>query len=143
MAVVRRCSLIALALVVTLSGIPVRADDLPAAGTARVYGLYPSNKSGEFGTATLTPIVGGRTEVDIALVGAPKGELQPVNIFSGACSRLSSHPKFALNYVVFGISRTLLSMQMTVLTGGGFAINVHKSTSEVERFTACGNLTGK
>ena len=143
MVVVRRSSFIALFIVVVLGAVVARADELPAAGRAHVFGLYPSNKSGEFGTATLTPIVGGRTEVDIALVGAPPGDLQPVNIFSGACAKLSAHPKYVLNYVVFGVSRTLLSVQMSVLTGGDFAINVHKSTSDVESFTSCGDITAK
>jgi hypothetical protein len=140
---VRRCSFFALALVVMLGGFSAGADELVPAGRAHVYGIYSMNKTGEFGTATLTPIDGGGTEVDIALVGAPEGELQPVNIFSGTCSRLSAHPKYVLNYGVSGVSRTLLNVQMTVLTGGGFAINVHKSTSDVESFSACGGLTGK
>jgi hypothetical protein len=140
---VRRSSLLVLALVVTFGGLPARADERVRADRPHVVGLYPANKSREFGTATLTPVVGGRTQVDIALVGAPEGELQPVNIFAGSCRRLGLYPKYALNYVVFGISQSLLPVRTSVLTGGEFAINIRKSTSEVETFAACGDITGK
>jgi hypothetical protein len=133
----------ALALAVMLGGIPARADDLVRAGKPHVYGLYSSNKSGEFGTVTLTPIVGSRTEVDVALVGASDEELQPVNIYAGSCAKLDPHPKYALNYAVSGVSQTLLHVQATALTAGGLAINVHKSTSDVEMYTACGDIARK
>ena len=141
--IVRSLSLVALLSAAAFSAFPAGADELARAGKPHVYGLYVSNRSGEFGTVTLTPVAGGRTEVDVALVNAPDADLQPVNVYPGSCARLDPHPKYALNYAVSGISQTLLPVQMNVLTAGGLAVNVHKSTSEVDKYVSCGDIGRK
>jgi hypothetical protein len=108
-----------------------------------VYEILAQNHSGEFGTITLTPYEGGRTEVDIALVGAPGEELQPVNVYAGSCAKLDPHPRYILNYAVAGISQTMLAVQLSTLITGGFSINVHKSTNDVDTYVACGTLGHK
>jgi hypothetical protein len=140
---VRRFLFLALVPLLMLAGVCAyaeRTDEPTRVGKPRVYGLYSQNKSGEFGTVTLTPIIGARTEVDIALVAAPPDTLQPVNIYMGTCAKLNPHPKYALNYAVGGISQTLLPVQLVTLIAGGLAVNVHKSISDVETYVSCGNL---
>lgn len=100
------------------------------------------NKSGETGTAKLTP-EGDQTKVEISLKGAPKGVSQPAHVHEGTCAKLDPKPKYALSNVVDGKSTTTIPVKMEDLQGGNMAINVHKSAEEVKTYVACGDIKGK
>src|SRR5262249_4636361 len=97
------------------------------------------NKSGESGTATITP-EGNKTQVVVELSGAPTGTPQPAHIHAGSCSKLNPTPKIPLQNVVDGKSTTTLDMPMAKVVDGGGAINVHKSAQDLKTYVACGNL---
>jgi Cu/Zn superoxide dismutase len=102
--------------------------------------LSPQNKSGESGTARLTP-QGDQTKVEITLKGAPKGVAQPAHIHDGTCAKLDPKPKHGLENVVDGKSTTTLPVKLdALLSGGRTAINVHKSTDDIKTYVACGNI---
>src|SRR5262249_61091583 len=61
------------------------------------------NKSGESGTAKLTP-QGDQTKVEISLKGTPKGVAQPAHVHEGTCAQLDPKPKFPPSNVVDGKS---------------------------------------
>lgn len=101
--------------------------------------LAQQNKSGESGTARLTP-AGDKTKVEINLKGAPKGVSQPAHIHEGSCAKLDPKPKYGLANVVDGKSSTEVGASMDTLMAGNLAINVHKSAEEVKTYVACGDI---
>jgi len=131
--------------VYALGACAVLALALPASAadpTHRVYAIVVQNGSGESGTVTLTPL-GDKTRVDVALVGAPADTPQPAHVHLGSCAKLDPKPKYPLATVVDGFSTTTLDVPIGQLTSGDFAVNVHKSTSEIPKYVACGDLTKK
>ena len=98
--------------------------------------LGEQNKSGETGTATLTP-QGTKTQVVLLMKGAP-AEAQPAHIHDGTCASLDPKPRIPLQNVVNGKSTTMLDMPLAEVKKG--AINVHKSASDLKTYVACGDL---
>ena len=115
-----------------------KMDKKPAAKSVSVR-MGAQNKSGETGTARLTP-QGDQTKVEISLKGAPKGTPQPAHIHEGTCAKLDPKPKQGLENVVDGKSSTVVPMSLETLTAGKLAINVHKSTDDIKTYVACGNI---
>ena len=115
-------------------GLPVTAAD-PA---HHVYALGTQSNSGELGTVTLTA-EGQKTRVEIAIANAPAGP-QPAHIHQGTCAKLDPKPKYPLTSVVDGLSSTTVDVPMAELIKGGLAVNVHKSTSDLPTYVACGDL---
>ncbi len=136
MIVRRSLSLAAAAAVLLLAGPALAAD--PA---HHVYALSPQNNSGEAGTVTLTAM-GDKTRVDVALVNAPD-VAQPAHIHQGSCAKLDPKPTYPLTTVQDGVSSTVVDAPMTKLIGGGFAVNVHKSTTDIPTYVSCGDLGKK
>lgn len=128
-----------------LAAAAVMATALPAFaadGNHRVYAIGAQNGSGELGTVTLVAL-GEKTRVDIALANAPADVPQPAHIHDGSCAKLNPKPKYPLNVVIDGISTSVIDVPLTQLTAGGFAVNVHKSTSDIPTYVACGDLAVK
>ena len=103
--------------------------------------LGQQNKSGESGTAKLTP-EGDKTKVEVSLKGAKKGMSQPAHIHEGSCAKLDPKPKDALQNVVDGKSTSEVPVSIADLQKGNLAINVHKSAEEVKVYVACGDIKG-
>ncbi|HXR59138.1 MAG TPA: hypothetical protein VN747_07450 [Burkholderiales bacterium] len=101
--------------------------------------LGPQNKSGERGTAKLTP-EGDKTKVEISLKGGPKGASQPAHVHMGSCSKLDPNPKYGLSNVENGKSTTEIPVKLEDLMKDQTAINVHKSAAEVKTYVACGEI---
>ena len=102
--------------------------------------MAAQNKSNETGTATLTQR-GKDLQVVINLSNAPAAA-QPAHIHPGTCAKLAPAPKYPLSPVVNGKSNTLLkNVNLTDLTGGQFAINVHKSTNDLATYVSCGDMS--
>ncbi|MFN2460579.1 MAG: hypothetical protein ABR591_07830 [Candidatus Velthaea sp.] len=110
-----------------------------AADTHKVYALTAQNSSNEIGTVTLTS-VGDKTKVDVAIANAPAGVAQPIHVHEGTCAKLDPKPKYPLTTVMEGVSTTTLDVPMDKLIAGGMAVNVHKSTSDIPTYVACGDL---
>lgn len=104
--------------------------------------LGQQNKSGESGTAKLTPAGSDKTKVEISLKGAPKGVSQPAHIHEGSCAKLDPKPKYGLQNVVDGKSTSEVPADLKTLTAGKLAINVHKSAEEAKTYVACGDIKG-
>jgi hypothetical protein len=108
-------------------------------GKAVTVRLAQQNKSGEKGTARLTP-QGDKTKVDINIKGGPKGVSQPAHIHDGSCAKLDPKPKYGLQNVVDGKSTSEVPVKLDELTGGNLAINVHKSAEDIKTYVACGDI---
>jgi hypothetical protein len=121
---------------------PVLADDAmkPMAGE-KTYTFKAQNASGETGTVSLAPTEDGKsTMVTIALKGAP-AEAQPAHIHMGPCAKLNPKPAYPLKSVVDGKSVTTVAVAMDKLTTGAYAVNVHKSVSDIATYVACADIT--
>src|SRR3989449_7958053 len=110
----------------------------PAAKSVTVR-LGQQNKSGESGTARLTPD-GDKTKVVVNLKGAPKGVSQPAHVHEGTCAKLDPKPKYPLQNVVDGKSTSEVPVSVDALMSGSYAINVHKSADDIKTYVACGDI---
>jgi Cu/Zn superoxide dismutase len=100
--------------------------------------MHAQNKSGESGTAKLTPQGADKTRVEISLKGAPKGTPQPAHIHEGSCAKLDPKPKYGLENVVDGKSSTVVPQGIDAVRG--MAINVHKSADDIKTYVSCGDI---
>src|SRR2546430_5342579 len=109
-------------------------------GTAKSVNvrMHAQNKSGEAGSAKLTPEGAGKTRVEISLKGGPKGTPQPAHIHEGSCAKLDPKPKYGLENVVDGKSTTVVPVGVDAVRG--MAINVHKSTDDIKTYVSCGDI---
>ena len=111
-----------------------------AAMTPTQFKISAQNGSGENGTATLLQS-GPNLIVRVRLSGAPDGVAQPVHIHKGTCDKLDPKPTYPLVTMKDGLSETTLKdVKLSDLLAGTYAINVHKSTTEIGTYVACGNL---
>lgn len=106
---------------------------------ATVVQLETLNDSGVTGTVTLTDLGDGRTRVDVAV--QPAGNLDmPAHIHPGTCDDLIPQPTHPLQNVVNGASTTTVRATVAELTGGGLAVNLHRSNDDLGTYTACAEL---
>lgn len=103
-----------------------------------VVDLKEQNGSGESGTATLTTD-GEKTKVVIALDNPPAVP-QPAHIHEGSCAELDPNPAYGLENVVSGMSTTMVDRPLEELRDADYAINLHKSASQLDVYVACGDL---
>jgi len=100
--------------------------------------IHAQNKSGESGSAKLTPEGADKTRVEISLKGGPSGTPQPAHIHEGTCKKLDPKPKYGLESVVDGKSSTIVPVGIDTVRG--MAINVHKSAQDLKTYVACGDI---
>lgn len=125
------------AVLVCASSATARATDNSG---GKVYAVNGMSGSGQHGTVALKPR-GAKTVVEIHLLNAP-ASMEPAHIHSGSCAHLNPSPKYALTPVVDGISETTVDAPIAALTAGGMAVNVHKSSTAMSTYVACGDLSG-
>ena len=131
-----RISAIAAALILATSAPVLAADDV-------TYQLATQNNSGETGTVTLSPTISGAGSfVIVTLKGA--GDLyQPMHVHDGPCAKLGK-VDWPLMNANDGQSVTILpDVPVSKLVSGTYAINVHKSPSQMALYVACTDLTKK
>ena len=101
--------------------------------------LSEQSTSGESGTATLTA-EGDKTKVVISLDNAPSGVPQPAHIHKGSCEDLDPTPAYGLENVMDGKSTTEVDEPLDELRDEDYAINVHKSGTDLKTYVACGDI---
>jgi len=105
----------------------------------RAFAMNAQNGSAESGAVLLTPL-GDKTRVEIVLANSPSGIAQPAHVHEGPCAKLNPKPKWGLASVVDGYSVTTINVPMDTLVGANYAVNVHKSGSEIGTYVSCGDL---
>jgi hypothetical protein len=111
---------------------------LAAAGPLK-FTLHPQNGSGEIGNVVMTQD-GSDVVVNVTTQYNPD-LAQPIHIHKGTCDTLDPKPTYPLTTMQKGTSTTTLkNMQISDLTTGGYAINIHHSTADVPTYYACGNI---
>jgi hypothetical protein len=110
-----------------------------AANDELVIPMHALNGSGEDGTATLTQVADG-VKVVIALQHFPD-EAQPTHIHLGTCSAINKAPEYALRLTFAGRSdSTVRGVTLKDLQKQPYAINVHKSITDLSTYVSCGNI---
>jgi predicted lipoprotein with Yx(FWY)xxD motif len=132
-------ALITLALVAGLAGAPRAAAAQQMTPTTVQIALTEQNQSGQSGTATLEAM-GGQTRVTIEIASGPEGVNQPAHIHEGTCATLNPAPAFPLSPVQGGKSETVVNVALDTLLAQPYAINVHRSPTEIAVYVACGDL---
>ena len=123
------------AAVLAISALPAYAAD----PTYEVFAISAQNGSGESGAVILTP-VGTKTKVEVLIANAPVGVPQPTHVHVGPCAKLDPKPTYPLSPALNGLSVTTLDVPIATLINGTFAVNVHKSATNIPAYVACGDL---
>ncbi len=112
------------------------AMSTPGAASAVSFTMHAQNGSGEDGTMTLTDLGNNKSHVSLTLKNAPANP-QPAHIHKGTCAALNPTPEIPLTDVVNGKSET----DITNGGSGDYAVNVHKSATEISTYVSCGDLS--
>ena len=100
------------------------------------------NNSGENGTAVLTQTNDG-VRVVVELANAP-ASAQPTHIHLGTCGNINKAPEYALVPTMDGRGTSVVAgVKLSDLLKGHYAINVHKSPTDLATYVSCGNITAK
>ena len=137
----KNLGLLVLAAVLPLGTAAAALADSPAStsGPSITVPIKAQNGSGETGTATLEQ-QGADVVVHLSITKGT-ADAQPAHIHPGTCAKLNPAPKYPLSNVVDGTSvTTLKGMKLADLETGAFAINVHKSTTDLKDYVACGDI---
>jgi Cu/Zn superoxide dismutase len=102
--------------------------------------MVAENGSGEDGTATLTQIADG-VRVVVELKNAPADTPQPTHIHIGTCAKIKAAPEYPLANTVNGKgAATVAGVSLDDLLKGSYAVNVHKSGTDLGTYVSCGNI---
>jgi Cu/Zn superoxide dismutase len=113
---------------------------MPGMGTGVVtMNLKAQNSSGETATATLAQ-AGDDVKVTVVTTGGGT-DPQPIHIHTGTCAKLDPKPTYPLTTVQDGKSvTTLKALKLSDLETGNYAINIHKSTTDIGTYVSCGDI---
>jgi len=114
-------------------------DAMKTSAGLHSYQFSAENGSGETGTVSLAAAGKNSTTVTIAITGAPAGA-QPAHIHKGTCAKLGA-VVYPLSNVVGGKSTSAVKSSLPDLTGEAYAVNVHRSLSDIGTYVACADLT--
>ncbi len=117
----------------------VSSGSIFAADNSMTVTMTAQNGSGEDGTATIT--TKGDADV-VVMLDLKNGTTapQPVHIHKGSCANLDPKPDFPLTNLVNGKSETEVMVSPAELNKGGYAINAHKSASDINTYVSCGDI---
>ena len=111
-----------------------------AAPTHLTVQIASLNNSGEHGSATLVQSTAG-VLVTVHLLGNKAA--QPTHIHAGTCGNINAAPEWPLHNTVNCISKTLVSgVTISQMLASHYAINIHKSLTDLKDYVACGNIKG-
>lgn len=106
-----------------------------AASPPRTISLHTLNDSGVNGTVSFGDL-GGKTGVEITVNPGDNPDM-PAHIHPGTCDNLTPQPKYPLQNVKAGVSKTVVPASIDELFAGNLAVNVHKSNDDLKTYTAC------
>jgi hypothetical protein len=107
----------------------------PEASPPRTITFQTLNDSGVSGTVSFRA-VGGRTDVEVTVNPGSNPDM-PAHIHPGTCDNLTPQPKFPLENVRNGASKTVVPASIDELFAGNLAVNIHKSNDDLKTYTAC------
>jgi LPXTG-motif cell wall-anchored protein len=123
---------------VALVALLATTSSVGAQSSTATVSLSPENSSGVTGTATLTDMGNGRTQVVVRIT--PTSGDHPAHIHSGNCGPTLGAVVYPLSNVQNGTSTTVVDTSLADVETGGFAINLHESPTNIPLYVACGNI---
>ena len=124
-----------LSILLTLAAVTLAACQAAAADPPRTITFQTLNDSGVTGTVSFTAL---RDKTAVEIVVNPGGNPNmPVHIHPGTCDNLTPQPKFPLENVQNGSSKTVVPASIDELFAGGLAVNIHRSNDDLKTYTAC------
>ena len=114
-------------------------DAQDALKDALTLDLQEQNNSGITGTVAFSPTSDGKVEVEIELDNSGAGP-HPAHVHPGSCADLDPAPKWPLNNVVDGKSKTTIDAELSELTAQEYAVNVHDSPENADLYVACADV---
>jgi hypothetical protein len=105
------------------------------AAPVRTVTLRTLNDSGVTGTVSFSQ-VGNKTGVEVAVDPGSNPDM-PAHIHPGTCDNLTPQPKFPLENVRAGASKTVVPASIDELFAGNLAVNIHRSNDDLKTYTAC------
>lgn len=118
------------------AAVAVAEDDAAKPITVQMKALNGSNENG---TAVVSQD-GDNLKVVIKLDNGTD-EAQPTHIHAGQCDNINKAPEYPLEPTVGGKGTSIVKgVKLSDLTSGKFAINVHKSASDLGTYVSCGNI---
>lgn len=110
-------------------------------GTTLSIKMTAQSGSKQNGSATLSDKKGGGVVVVVSVGNEPKGAIEPAHIHQGTCAKLNPAPwKFLTNIVGGKSTTTVPGVTVAMLKKGTYAINAHKSASQLKVYVSCGNI---
>ncbi|HTU69402.1 MAG TPA: hypothetical protein VMF11_03695 [Candidatus Baltobacteraceae bacterium] len=127
-------------LAATLAGVLASSTAAAAPVTTLTVKMVAQNDSGENGTAVLTQVSDG-VRIAVKLDGTPQDVPQPTHIHIGNCGHINKAPEYPLSNTVNGSGlSTVKGVTLDQLLAGTYAINVHKSGTDLGTYVSCGNI---
>ena len=100
------------------------------------------NGSKQDGSASIVDQGNHAVVVTVKTFNEPKGASEPSHIHQGTCKNLNPAPWKPLHNVVNGVSVTTISgLSVGDIKKGKYAINVHKSATDIKTYVSCGDLS--
>ncbi|MEO9262846.1 MAG: CHRD domain-containing protein [Candidatus Baltobacteraceae bacterium] len=131
---VRRIALVAGAFAIVMGTAALADSSKPL--TVQMKAL---NDSKENGTAIVSQD-GDNLKVVIKLDNGTT-DPQPTHIHAGTCANINKAPEYPLESTVNGEGTSIVKgVKLSDLTSGKYAINVHKSTSDLGTYVSCGDI---
>jgi hypothetical protein len=120
---------------------PLHVAHNAIAGHSLQINMGAQSNSGQAGNASVTDVKDG-VNVTIHIKSEPKGATEPAHIHPGTCTKLNPAPWKPLNPVVNGNSMThVAGISVAQIKKGKYAVNVHKSATDLKTYVSCGDLT--
>ena len=102
--------------------------------------LAPQSGSGVAGTATLTDMGGGKTQVVVRVsVGSGGSAAMPAHVHTGNCPNVGA-VVYPLDTITNGTSTSTINTALADIQTGGFAVNLHRSAADINTYVSCGNI---
>jgi Cu/Zn superoxide dismutase len=110
-----------------------------ASTVTETIAMHALNNSGQTGTATITD-VGGKVLVTVSLTGEPSGASEPAHVHFGRCPKIKAVPAYNVGPILHGKGSDVVQLTWAEINSGKFAVNVHKSASDMGTYVSCGNI---
>lgn len=134
MNIIRLCAIAAIALASSTVAM--------AAPTSITIPMKALNGSNQIGTAVVTQQADG-VKVVVSLKNA-SASAEPTHIHVGTCAKINAAPEYPLSNTVNGKSTSVVKgIKLADLLKSHYAINVHKSATEIATYVSCGDIASK
>ena len=115
------------------------ASTSAASGAVKTVTLAAVGTSGVYGTATLSDVGGGQTQVVIA-VEANSNPDMPGSVSLGTCTKIDESTNYHLSDTRHGVSTSQIPVSLASLTARPFVVHIHTAPDEPS-LAACGEIT--